>query len=328
MSANGTTPTTPVRIRHLIGPEQLTTAIGHAKLEVLQLGGGGESLIESIVCPDCSFSYSLLGPPLFFRGEVAADAYTLCFVTNSPEPSHSFNFATTHTDSYMGIFPLSGELCATTCGNFGNAALTVSRKLLEEAVESCFPGFPQSLLMHGGARRISPSAALKLQQFINVLLKTFDSPGSLLGHRPACRELQAELIGAYLTAILNDGSEDAPKRGGLRFTRRYQVLRKALEIIENSYAAELSMQVLCQELAYSQRGLEYLFQDLLGVSPRALIKAVRLHAARAQLITAEPHPGSVKLAVLDAGFWHLGHFAASYRELFGELPVQTLDCPA
>lgn len=34
----------------------------------------------------------------------------------------------------------------------------------------------------------------------------------------------------------------------------------------------------------------------------------------------------VKSAALAYGFWHMGEFSWSYRDLFGELPSETLAC--
>jgi transcriptional regulator GlxA family with amidase domain len=46
----------------------------------------------------------------------------------------------------------------------------------------------------------------------------------------------------------------------------------------------------------------------------------RLERVRAALLTSEE---STSVVALDAGFTHLGRFAAAYRERFGELPSAT-----
>ena len=52
----------------------------------------------------------------------------------------------------------------------------------------------------------------------------------------------------------------------------------------------------------------------------------RLEAARRDLASAEPGSVTVTDVALRFGFAHLGRFAGSYFETFGELPSQALAC--
>ena len=80
------------------------------------------------------------------------------------------------------------------------------------------------------------------------------------------------------------------------------------------------MAQLCLDLGVSRRTLQSGFQHLLGTSPLAYLKAVRLHQARRAL----KRVGSVTEAATGCGFWHFGHFAHDYQALFGEKPSETL----
>jgi AraC family ethanolamine operon transcriptional activator len=74
----------------------------------------------------------------------------------------------------------------------------------------------------------------------------------------------------------------------------------------------------------SQRGVEVLFQDSLGIGPTAFIRHQRLHGVRRELLEARQEHGLVKELALKWGFWHMGHFSRNYRQLFGESPSVTL----
>jgi transcriptional regulator GlxA family with amidase domain len=50
------------------------------------------------------------------------------------------------------------------------------------------------------------------------------------------------------------------------------------------------------------------------------VRNLRLERVRAALLTSAETTGMI---ALDAGFTHLGRFAAAYRERFGELPSST-----
>ena len=72
------------------------------------------------------------------------------------------------------------------------------------------------------------------------------------------------------------------------------------------------------------RSLINAFQAVTGCSPMAYFKRERLSGVRQAL----QHPQPTRTRVIDVatawGFWHMGHFTADYREMFGESPSETL----
>jgi AraC family ethanolamine operon transcriptional activator len=80
----------------------------------------------------------------------------------------------------------------------------------------------------------------------------------------------------------------------------------------------------CSELSISRRALQAAFQDVLGVSPHAYIRAVSLNKVRSHLKNANSPYNSVQDAAAAYGFWHMSQFALDYRQLFGELPSATI----
>ena len=83
---------------------------------------------------------------------------------------------------------------------------------------------------------------------------------------------------------------------------------------------------LCKIAHTSERTLEYAFKSHYGVSPSHYLKLCRLNSARAALRASAPRTEIGRIAN-RFGFWHMGHFARAYQQLFGELPSQTLGAP-
>ena len=81
---------------------------------------------------------------------------------------------------------------------------------------------------------------------------------------------------------------------------------------------------LCKLSGMSERSLQYAFRDKFGLSPKAYLQSHRLNRVRKMLRTADP--ASVMIADLanEWGFWHMGQFAKDYRQVYGELPSETL----
>lgn len=106
--------------------------------------------------------------------------------------------------------------------------------------------------------------------------------------------------------------------------RRADLVEQAQLYMETHLGQPLTLASLCQALHTSQRPLHYGFQELLGVSPMAYLKVLRLTAARRQLRQSEPGQTTVADVASHFGFWSSGHFSRDYKTLFGELPSATL----
>lgn len=105
---------------------------------------------------------------------------------------------------------------------------------------------------------------------------------------------------------------------------RHQVVKRSREYILEHIDSPIQMIDLCRELRVSRRTLQYSFQDVLGVNPIAYLRVLRLNGARHDLLGAKAAGLQVKDVVARWGFWHLSRFSAEYRQMFHELPSDTL----
>lgn len=111
---------------------------------------------------------------------------------------------------------------------------------------------------------------------------------------------------------------------------RPRALREAVRLVAQAEgfldahrARPVFVAELCVAFGCSPRKLHNAFLAVVGTSPHAYLKRRRLSQAREALRRLPDRPGRVKAVALDHGFWHLGHFAADYRALFGEAPSLT-----
>ncbi|ABE48810.1 helix-turn-helix domain-containing protein [Methylobacillus flagellatus] len=87
----------------------------------------------------------------------------------------------------------------------------------------------------------------------------------------------------------------------------------------------LTISELCIELRVSRRTLNHAFLRVLGITPVAYMRNVRLHRVRAELQSAPDSVTSIANVATKWGFWHMSLFSRYYRELFGECPNKTLE---
>ena len=126
-----------------------------------------------------------------------------------------------------------------------------------------------------------------------------------------------------LAACLRAG-KPASNSESSTFTGRIDVVRHVEQHIFEDLAIPQTVDELCRYAGTSRRTLEYAFKDYFGTSPKQFIKALRLNAARNDLLYGQY--GSVQVTMIASGwgFTHMGQFSSDYRRMFGENPSKTL----
>jgi AraC family ethanolamine operon transcriptional activator len=106
--------------------------------------------------------------------------------------------------------------------------------------------------------------------------------------------------------------------------RRSRLVKQANDYMQAHIDQALTLTGLCQALGTSSRALCYGFQEMFGMSPMAYLKILRLQGAHRTLRASDPDTKTVAEIASQFGFWHLGYFAHDYKQMFGELPSETL----
>lgn len=84
--------------------------------------------------------------------------------------------------------------------------------------------------------------------------------------------------------------------------------------------ADASIVDICSVLNIPHRTLSYSFKKATGVSPVQYLRAVKLNAARRELLSTQL---SITTVATMYGFYHMGYFCQEYRRLFDETPSMT-----
>ena len=166
----------PLVTQQVLDPEALAAAIRNANFEPCQISvRPSPSRIARVMCETVCLDYATLGPAMLFSGAMPMDFYTLVFVTECPQKGRSFNFATEHTDGYMGFFPPGGMLDAYTPEGYANATLTVPSAVFLAAVERSFPEISGRILSHGGGMRIGVAEQARLRGLLRAVTEGMGS---------------------------------------------------------------------------------------------------------------------------------------------------------
>ncbi len=127
-------------------------------------------------------------------------------------------------------------------------------------------------------------------------------------------------LAGRMIALVQEARQVRQARSSLAQRRR--IVRRAEELMRDRLDNPPSVTELCEATHASRRLLFYAFSELLGRSPAAHSKILRLHSARRRIL-ARSDQRCVQQVAFDLGFWHPGQFAIDYARVFGESPSNT-----
>jgi transcriptional regulator GlxA family with amidase domain len=118
---------------------------------------------------------------------------------------------------------------------------------------------------------------------------------------------------------------DVFRRKRPRAARSAEAIVERVEAhVEANLGAKIPLARLCAVVGLSERGLRNAFYDARGMSPRRSLLERRLHTVRLVLGRAGRSETTVTAVATGHGFYELGRFAGAYKDLFGEMPSETL----
>lgn len=152
------------------------------------------------------------------------------------------------------------------------------------------------------------------------LLKTVMTPNNtqaLLEHEAIRKGIRDTLL-QNLLELVNEEEVQY-----LTSLARKRIVDKARDYVLANINDAPSIVDLCNNVGASRRKLQYCFQETLGINPVTYLRTIRLNSVHRELLMQD---GTKQVQNIAAkwGFLHLSRFANDYKQLFGELPSDTL----
>jgi AraC-like DNA-binding protein len=162
-------------------------------------------------------------------------------------------------------------------------------------------------------------AGHSLLSTVHFLRQELARPGGIATMPAAREQLESLLLTQLLLTIPNNYADllRAPEPP----TRQAHV-RRVVDLIETHPERDFTLAELADAAGTTARALQRGFKDVVGMSPTAYVRAVRLDQVHEELL-AGAGSASVTDVAMKWGFFHLGRFAQQYRERFGLLPSHT-----
>lgn len=139
--------------------------------------------------------------------------------------------------------------------------------------------------------------------------------------RPGGRPLPATLLD---TAIAHFARTPRPPVGRRSLRGRSRIVARAREYAHENLNRPISIDAMAQAAFTSRRTLHRAFRTVLDESPQSYVRKVRLNRIRRDLASESERRCTVSLVAGRWGIPEMGRLAGWYRDLFGELPSETL----
>lgn len=133
------------------------------------------------------------------------------------------------------------------------------------------------------------------------------------------RSLEQSLLSAMLLGLPHSATAELATTEIPRADRH--LADRIRDWLEAYYRLPIGVADLATAMGVTIRHIHAVCQQELGLTPMHLLRTIRLDHARAEL-TTDPTREIATIA-REAGFAHMGRFAATYRKRFGETPSET-----
>jgi AraC family ethanolamine operon transcriptional activator len=188
-------------------------------------------------------------------------------------------------------------------------------------------GKPVELLLDGkkGACRVThPNRELAAQgrALVNdIQVATATCPE--FGVTTAAAIAAAEAL-EFVSLVFGERQNDKFHPIGRPRISRQEIICRSKGLLEEREGEHIQVSDLTARAGVSERTLETVFKEYLGITPTHYLQLRNLWRIRRALRTAEPGEKTVTDILVDNGEYEFGRFAARYRRMYGELPSQTL----
>jgi AraC family transcriptional regulator, ethanolamine operon transcriptional activator len=250
-------------------------------------------------------------------GEFKPDTYGFAFMP----PNSSI--------TYNGRKYKHGEKLATQ-GSELNAILSTNMRMITCFIEDktlkryfTLPEIEQfhnaiNLINHKTKRAKTDDA---IAQYLNELIFSLLRESFIVENDVIYQDLCEDI---YLKIFNHVTDTDESSCSNIRPKYRLEILKKALNYIHDHEIQSVHITDIAQHVHTSQRNLQKLFQQYLGISPKAYLCRQRLNKIYQELLKADPKETNISDVSRRFGVIHQGNFSQDYFQFFGEYPKDTL----
>ena len=125
----------------------------------------------------------------------------------------------------------------------------------------------------------------------------------------------------HLTPDRSVGTRD--KRLYMEKRKKFQI-KTVRDLLHENIDKPVNIAMITNKVNIRKTKLYYAFKKEYGITPKKYLQQLRFNAIKKELLLSDPNLVTVSGIAKKYHFRQMGHFAAGYKQLFGETPSQTL----
>ncbi len=302
-----------VRSLRLFDADALAEAVRGSRFEHVQVERGVFlAELKRVDIGDLNVNSGCYTRKVIARGDFPPGSIVLGCVLDSREEGYINGYRFNRND--VVIFPQGAELDYVQPAATRWCAIALSETLLKEAgcqemridKTKVMPGYwPVTRLMERLLNGDSP-----------------DSTGGVACSTPRPPPGKAVVLDQIREVLHHYRDDLKVRRPSLQ--NRMAMVRQFEHQVRERIHEVLRIPELCSELGVSQRVLEYVFKEEIGMTPKQFCEVLRLNAFRHELLRRNTENQTITQIAGCCGISHLGRLSAAYLRQFGELPSATI----
>lgn len=302
----------------LFDADALTEAVRSSRLEHSQIEQGNfQAELKRVDLGRLSVDSGCYTRKVIAGGDFPPDCVIVGCVLDSREEGCVNGFRFRRHD--LIIFPEGAELDCVLPGATTWCTVQLSGILLEEA--GCAETVFDRIKVLPGNRPVNA----QLVRLLDCLVHSRMPDTAADGNWQCTPSLpDEETLLDQIRRLLVDYSSEciSVRRPSLR--NRLSLVRRFEHKVRERIDTVIRIPELCTELGASQRTVENLVRDEIGMTPKQFCKVLRLNAIRRELLRNRTAHETIASIAGRNGINHMGRFAADYQRQFGEHPSETI----
>lgn len=282
-------------------------------IDAVRMGKGtGPSTVQTTRVRDIIANSNTIRFPMATYATIGDDRVLAAAVTSAPPTARWCGIDI--TAGMVVVYGPGAEHTGLNPAGLGFAFALIKAAKLEKRADEI--GSPLRMPARGQVHVLNPS------EESGVLHRTLDGLAEMATNGLKPKRVEDTVVNDVVAALADD--RRIRRIGARRRIDSRIVANTCIEYAESTGRIP-AIRELCLVAGVSERRLRTAFNDTYGMPPAKFFRTWGLSAARRSLLHADQRRGNTVTAIaLDIGFGHLGKFAGSYKELFGESPSTTL----
>ena len=275
--------------------------------------------INHVDLPDIHVQLARLGSGNIVEGQSWSDGYVL-YLPLTDTCAYSGNGTAIDKDSFLILEP-GCEFCISTRQEHDWCSIFVPSQKSARDGDVTEPSSGSEKTVCRVTRPNRPAANRFLALVHQVVTAATQCPQFESSPAATCAAAELQRVSSVVVGAQQAG---VLRQEGRPRLPRQEIIRRSKALLAERDGAPVLVEELAAAADVSERTLRTAFKQYYGVGPVRYLQLWHLHQVYRALKAADAETVPVRDVFLRHGVWEFSRFISRYRQLFGELPSETL----